>query len=408
MADMRFDVTVIGGGILGLATAMRLTADYPGYRVAVVEKEREVAAHQTGHNSGVIHSGLYYRPGSQKATFCVSGAQALRAFCDEHGIPYELVGKVVVATTEDDLPALESLHQRGLANGVEGLEMIGPERLREIEPHAVGIRALHCPRTGIVDFREVSRAYAAEMQKAGGELLTGTKVLRIARSDGLMHLETSRGDIETRYLVNCAGLYADSIVRAMGLRSSVRIIPFRGEYFTLVPEKRHLVKGLIYPVPDPRFPFLGVHYTRMIHGGVEAGPNAVFAFAREGYTRGKVNPRELLGTVAYRGFWSMSRKYWKTGAREMYRSLSKGAFTRSLQRLLPEIRGEDLAPGGAGVRAQAVDRTGFLLDDFSIVETENAIHVQNAPSPAATSSLGIGEHIAGLAGRAFALVGRGG
>ena len=402
-ADFQFDITVIGGGILGLATAMTLTKRYPRHRVGVLEKEGEVAAHQTGHNSGVIHSGLYYRPGSQKATFCVAGARALRDFCDEHGITYELVGKVVVATDEGEIPALENLHQRGLANGVEDLEIIGPERLRELEPHAAGIRALHCPNTGIVDYLEVSRAYAGEVAAQGGELVTRAKVLRVARSGGTVRLDTTRGEVETGQLINCAGLYADAIVRMMGVASDVRIIPFRGEYYTIVPEKHHLVKGLIYPVPNPAFPFLGVHYTRMVHGGVEAGPNAVLAFAREGYRKSKVNPGELFGTLTYRGFWAMTRKYWRAGVEEMYRSFSKRAFTRSLQKLLPDIRSEDLRPGGAGVRAQAVDRTGFLLDDFSIVETEGAIHVQNAPSPAATSSLGIGEHIADLAARSFGL-----
>ena len=403
MTSRAYDVTIIGGGIIGLATAMKLSGSYPRYRVVVVEKEQELATHQTGHNSGVIHSGLYYRPGSQKASWCVAGVRALRDFCDEHGIKYELVGKVVVAVSEEELPALEMLYARGTANGVERLEMVGPERLRELEPHARGIKALHCPSTGIVDYLEVSKAYATNTRENGGELLTGARVLKIARSGGLTHLETTRGDLHTKYLINCAGLYADAIVRMMGLASDERIVPFRGEYYTLASGKHHLVKGLIYPVPNPQFPFLGVHFTRTIHGGVEAGPNAVLAFAREGYRKGKINLPELMGTLTYPGFWAMARKYWKTGLAELHRSFSKRAFTHALQRLLPEIQEEDLVPAGAGVRAQAVDRKGSLLDDFSIVETENAIHVQNAPSPAATSSLAIGDHIVGLASKSFGL-----
>ena len=399
----KYDVIVIGGGILGLSTAMKLTQSYPKYKVAVLEKETEVATHQTGHNSGVIHSGLYYRPGSYKATLCVRGARELRDFCDQHDITYNLIGKVVVATNEEELPALETLFERGTANGVEGIQMIDPQRLNEIEPHAFGVRALHCPNTGIIDYKEVSRAYATEMQENGGDLFMNTKVLSIQSSDAAINIQTTQGDFEGKHLINCAGLYADSVVRMMGLKSNVRIIPFRGEYYTIAPEKHHLVNGLIYPVPNPLFPFLGVHYTRLIHGGVEAGPNAVLAFAREGYSKGIINIPEFMGTLGYRGFWSMSRKYWKTGMGEIYRSFSKKAFTRALQKLLPAIQEEDLVPAGAGVRAQAVDPTGFLLDDFSIVETRNAIHVQNAPSPAATSSLVIGEHIVDLASKSFGL-----
>jgi L-2-hydroxyglutarate oxidase LhgO len=403
MSTTRYDIAVIGGGIIGLATAMQLSASYPRYKVVVVEKEQEPATHQTGHNSGVIHSGLYYRPGSLKATLCVQGGRALREFCDQHGIRYESVGKVVVATRPEELPALNALYQRGTANGVEGLEMIGPERLRELEPHAYGIQAIHCPSTGIVDFKEVARAYATEMQGSGVELLTGARVMKIRRSEGLICLETARGDLLATHLINCAGLYADVVVGMMGLSSDVRIIPFRGEYYTVAPAKHHLVNRLIYPVPNPKFPFLGVHFTRRVHGGVEAGPNAMLAFAREGYHKWKTNPSELARTVTYRGFWAMARKYWKTGLEEFYRSLSKKAFTRALQRLVPEIQEKDLVQGGAGVRAQAVDRNGNLLDDFSILETESAFHVLNAPSPAATSSLAIGKYIANMASRSFSL-----
>ena len=403
MTSQKCDLVIIGAGIIGLATAMTLSRRFPRYRVVVVEKEQELAAHQTGHNSGVIHSGLYYRPGSQKALFCVEGAQTLRAFCEENTIPYQSVGKVVVATKEQEIPALEALYQRGVENGVEDLRFIGPEELRELEPHARGVKALHCPKTGIVDYKEVTRAYAARMQEQGVALLTQAKVLRITRSEGVVHLETTRGDLQATYLINCAGLHADVIARRMGVAPDVRIIPFRGEYYTLTPEAHHLVRGLIYPVPNPQFPFLGVHFTRMVHGGVEAGPNAVLALAREGYRKRDISLPELLGTLTYRGFWAMAGRYWRTGLEEFNRSFSTGAFTHALQKLVPEIQEEDLVPTGAGVRAQAVDRKGNLLDDFSIVETENAIHVLNAPSPAATSSLAIGHHITELAGRAFGL-----
>ncbi|MBI4310641.1 MAG: L-2-hydroxyglutarate oxidase [Chloroflexi bacterium] len=399
----KYDVAIIGGGILGAATAMKLTAAFPSKKVVVLEKEQTLAAHQTGHNSGVIHSGLYYRPGSYKASLCVQGGKELRAFCDQHGIAYNLIGKVVVATDESELPALQTLHERGAANGVEGLSMIGPERLKEVEPHASGVKALLCPRTGIVDYKQVTQAYATQMQEQGGDLVTGARVRRIRAANGALGIETTQGDFEAAHLINCAGLHADTIVRMMGRKPDVRIIPFRGEYYEIAPSKHHLVKGLIYPVPNPLFPFLGVHYTRLIHGGVEAGPNAVLALAREGYTKFKVNPGDFAGSLAWPGFWRMSRKYWKTGMGEMYRSFSKKAFTRALQKLLPEIREEDLVPAGAGVRAQAVDRTGFLLDDFSIVEMQNAIHVLNAPSPAATSSLAIGRHIVTTAAKSFNL-----
>ncbi len=399
----KYDVAIIGGGILGASTAMKLTASYPKHKVVVIEKEQELAAHQTGHNSGVIHSGLYYRPGSHKATLCVQGGRELRSFCDQHGIKYDLIGKVVVATDESELPALQTLYERGAANGVEGLSIIGPQRLKEIEPHASGVKALHCPRTGIIDYKEVTRAYITQMREQGGDLFTGAKVTRIRIADGSIGLETTQGDFEAKHLINCGGLHADSIVRMMGLKPDVRIIPFRGEYYEIAPSKHSLVKGLIYPVPNPLFPFLGVHYTRLIHGGVEAGPNAVLALAREGYTKFKFNPGDFAGSLAWPGFWRMTRKYWKTGMGEMYRSFSKKAFTKALQKLLPEIREEDLLPAGSGVRAQAVDRTGFLLDDFSIVETKNAINVLNAPSPAATSSLAIGQHIANLAAKSFSL-----
>ncbi len=403
MDSQKYDVAIIGGGIIGLAIALRLTQRYPRRRVVVVEKESELAVHQTGHNSGVIHSGIYYRPGSQKAQFCVSGVSSLIRFCQESGIKYERCGKVIVATDESELGRLENLYQRGTANGVEGLEMMGPERLKEIEPHTSGVKALYAPGTGIVDFKAVANAYADRIREDGGEILTGREVVGIRKAGSDLFLETTQGSVGSKYLINCAGLYADRVARMMGVHPEVRIIPFRGEYYTLSPQRRDLVKALIYPVPNPRFPFLGVHFTRNIHGEVEAGPNAVLAFAREGYRKANFNVAETMGTLGYPGFWAMTLKYWKTGLGEVHRSLMKSIFLHDLQRLLPEIKGEDLAPGGSGVRAQAVDKKGRLLDDFSIHESDGAIHVLNAPSPGATSSLSIGEYIVGLAGKSFDL-----
>ena len=403
MDSRKYDVAIIGGGIIGLSTALWLTELYPRRRVVVIEKEKELAVHQTGHNSGVIHSGIYYRPGSQKAKFCVSGVDYLIRFCEANDIEYERCGKVIVATDESELGRLEDLHQRGTANGVEGLEMIGPERLKEIEPHATGIRALYSPGTGIVDYKKVANAYADNLCANGGEVLTDSEVRNIRRSAGSIFLETTQESLESKYLINCAGLHADKVARMMGVSPDVRIIPFRGEYYTLNPQSRHLVKSLIYPVPNPRFPFLGVHFTRNAHGEVEAGPNAVLALAREGYRKTNFNAGETLGTLSYPGFWAMTMKHWRTGVGEMHRSFMKSVFLHDLQRLLPEVEGGDLVSGGSGVRAQAVDKSGRLLDDFSIEETEGAIHVLNAPSPGATSSLSIGEHIVSLAARSFDL-----
>lgn len=403
MPARKFHIAVVGGGIIGLVVARELVLRYPQYSLGVLEKEERIGLHQTGHNSGVIHSGLYYRPGSFKARFCVEGAEALKHYCLEHEIPHEVCGKVVVATDEQEVERLENLYQRGTANGVQGLELLGPERLRELEPHAAGLRAILCPATGIVDYQAVVQSYARETQERGGEVITGARVEGVRQSQGLLNLETTAGDIEATYLVNCAGLYADAVADMMGVRSDVRIVPFRGEYYMLRPERSYLVKNLIYPVPNPEFPFLGVHFTRTIHGEVEAGPNAVLAFAREGYSMGRVNLGETLGTLSFPGFWAMAGKYWKIAAGEYYRSFSKGAFVRALQRLLPEIAEEDVVPGGAGVRAQALDRQGNLLDDFRVDEANNAIHVRNAPSPAATSSLAIGRYVADLAAKVFRL-----
>jgi L-2-hydroxyglutarate oxidase LhgO len=403
MASMKYDVAVIGGGIVGVATAMRLAEKYPKLKVGVLDKEEQLAQHQSGHNSGVIHSGIYYRPGSLKAQNCITGVQSLLRFCDENEIKYDLCGKVIVATSEEELPRLEELHRRGTENGVPGLEMIDAGRIREIEPHSAGIKGLYSPQTGIIDYTEVTRAYARHVEQAGGEIVLGAKVTRILQASDHTHLETTKGDVEAKYLVNCAGLYSDAVARMMGADVGLRIVPFRGEYYFLRPESHHLVKGLIYPVPDPEFPFLGVHFTRTIHGGVEAGPNAVLALAQEGYTKTRFNPRELAATLGYGGFWTMARKYWKTGMSEVYRSFSKKKFTQALQRLVPEIRDEDLQAGGAGVRAQAVEPDGKLVDDFRIVETERAIHVLNAPSPGATASLSISAGILEMAEKSFGL-----
>ncbi len=402
MSD-RFDLAVIGGGIVGLATARALLAERPGLRLVILEKEARLASHQTGHNSGVIHSGIYYKPGSHKARLCVEGARLMKQFCAEHGIRVDPIGKVIVATSEAELPRLQALFERGTANGVQGLALLDRDQLREIEPHAAALRAIHSPTTSIVDYGEVAQALARDLLTQGTVIRTGARVTAIQRTDSGFDLSTGSGPIQARRLVNCAGLYSDVVARLAGARPGVRIIPFRGEYYMIRPERHDLVRGLIYPVPDPEFPFLGVHFTRTVHGDVEAGPNAVLAFAREGYRFGRIHLRELAGTLGYRGFWSMARRYWRTGSYEMYRSLSKAAFVQALQRLLPEIGPADITPGGAGVRAQAVAEDGSLVDDFRIARSTDAIHVLNAPSPAATASLAIGGHIAGLAREAFAL-----
>ncbi len=399
---MTADVAIIGGGIVGLATALELSRRAPG-RLVVLEAEPDVGRHQTGHNSGVIHSGLYYKPGSHKARNCTLGRAALLQFCAEHAIPFEQCGKVVVALEPRELPALEELHRRGVANGLTGLRRLTPEELRAIEPHVAGVAALHVPETGIVDFRAVAEKYAERFRAAGGAVVTGARVTKVERRPGELVVFTTHGEYPCRNLVNCAGLQSDRIARLCGLDPGLQIVPFRGEYYALAPEKRSLVRGLIYPVPDPRFPFLGVHFTRTIHGEVEAGPNAVLALARAGYRRRDVSPHDLWQMVRYGGFWRMAAKYWRTGLGEMHRSLSKGAFHRALRRLLPPLERRDLTPFGAGVRAQAVEPSGALVDDFRFAQAEHMIHVLNAPSPAATASLSIGRTIADMAVRSFGL-----
>ena len=403
-----YDLTIIGGGILGLATALKITAVHPRLRLLLLEKEPDLARHQTGNNSGVIHSGLYYRPGSLKARTCVAGRRELIQFCDENGVPYEICGKVVVATTDEELPRLEELRRRGEANGLRRLETIGTERLKELEPHATGIKGLHVPETGIIDYKKVAAAYAAKIRDSGGDIRLSQKVVGILDRPGEIVLQTSGGDYRTKHLINCCGLQSDLIAKkARGATQDHdlehRIIPFRGEYYKIAPARQYLVKNLIYPVPDPTFPFLGVHFTRMAKGGVEAGPNAVLAYAREGYSHSQVNLNDLWQTVSFRGFWAMTGKYWQTGFGELYRSLSKTAFVRALQQLVPEIRARDLVAGGAGVRAQAVSANGALVDDFVIKQGRNAIHILNAPSPGATASLAIGRQICEMAEKNFDL-----
>jgi (S)-2-hydroxyglutarate dehydrogenase len=398
-----YDVAIIGAGIVGLATARALLEAAPRARLVIVEKETRIGAHQTGHNSGVIHSGIYYKPGSHKARLCVEGARLMRAFCEKNAIVVDTCGKVIVATSDAELPRLRTLYERGVANGVPGVAMIDAARLKELEPHARALAAIQSPQTAIVDYSQVAAALGRELVDRGVVLERNFQVTSVDRVRGTLRIGSPQQALEAGRLVNCAGLYSDVVARLAGATIDVQIVPFRGEYYMLRPERRFLVNGLIYPVPDPEFPFLGVHFTRTVHGDVEAGPNAVFALAREGYDWKHVSARELLATLRFPGFWTMARKYWRTGAYETYRSLSKAAFTKALQRLVPDIRADDIRRGGAGVRAQAVAADGSLVDDFRIVAERDAIHVLNAPSPAATASLAIGRHVADLAVQTFAL-----
>jgi L-2-hydroxyglutarate oxidase len=400
-AETSFDVVIVGGGLVGTGTALALVnllaRGARGIRVVVLEAEAGLAAHQSGHNSGVVHSGLYYKPGSLKARLCVEGAADLYRFCAAEGVACERTGKLVVATREEELPALAELERRGTANGLTGLSRLGGEEIRRIEPHAAGIAALHVPQAGIADYPGVARAYGRKIVAAGGQVRTGARVTGISRSSGRTRVETTGGKLDCALLINCAGLQADRVARLSGVEPEVRIVPFRGEYFDLVPARRELVRGLLYPVPDPRFPFLGVHLTRTVDGRVEAGPNAVLALKREGYRWSDVSLRDLAETAGWPGFWRMLRRTWKTAAGEVWRSAVRRTFVRDLQKLVPALVDADLVRGGSGVRAQALDRAGRLVDDFHIERGEGSLHVLNAPSPAATASLAIGRHIAGLA-----------
>lgn len=399
---MLYDIIIIGGGIVGLATGLKIKQQKPDFKVIVLEKESEVAKHQTGNNSGVIHSGLYYKPGSLKATNCINGYHELIRFCEEENIPFELTGKVVVATKKEQIPILNGLLERGLQNGLTGTRHITLDELKEYEPYCAGVAAFHVPQTGIVDYKVVAQTYAKKFESLGGEIFLNNKVEGIKTLNGKSYIRTAHHEFVTKLVINCAGLYSDKVAQMnQDEEIDVKIIPFRGEYYKLKKEREYLVKNLIYPVPDPNFPFLGVHFTRMMKGGVEAGPNAVLAFKREGYKRSQINLAELSETLAWPGFQKVASKYWKTGMGELYRSFSKAAFTKALQELIPDIKEDDLVDGGAGVRAQACDRTGGLLDDFSIRENEYAINVLNAPSPAATSSLSIGGTVSKLAIKRF-------
>ena len=386
-------VLIVGGGLVGLATAWRLLDKHPGLALTLLEKEPQVGAHQSTHNSGVLHCGLYYKPGSAKARLAVRGIRQMVAFCRAENIPHEICGKLVVATRPEELPRLDELLRRGAANGLQGLRRLEPAVMRQIEPHVGGLAAAHVPEEGIVDYRAVCDRLAARVQERGGRIVTRARVTRLERRGAEWVAGTPVGEFAAAFLINCAGLHCDRVAALAGERREVRIVPFRGEYYQLRPERRDLVRHLIYPVPDPKFPFLGVHFTRLIHGGVEAGPNAVLAFAREGYTRTTVNLRDLADALTFPGLWRFLARYPAMVRTELAQSFSRARFCRALQRLVPEIRPEDLAPGGAGVRAQAMTPAGELVQDFHLVRRDHALHVLNAPSPAATASLAIGEEI---------------
>lgn len=397
----QYDIAIIGGGIVGTATAMALVQE-TNAKVVILEAEEKVAAHQTGHNSGVIHSGLYYKPGSLKAKNCVEGREAMYRFCEEHNIAHDNCGKLVVAVDAADLPALDRLEERGHANGLVGMKRLkGKAELNEYEPHVNGIEGLYVPQTGIVDYKQVTDAYARIIKERGGEIRLNSRVTCIERRGSEIVLETPAGEVHARNIINCAGLQSDRVARMAGVDPKLQILPFRGEYYELRKESEHLVRNLIYPVPDPQFPFLGVHFTRMIHGGIEAGPNAVLAFKREGYGHWDISLKDMTTYGFYSGFWHMALKHWKMGFGEFYRSYSKRAFVKALQRLMPELKMEDVHPAGSGVRAQALEPNGALVDDFRIVEAECMVHVLNAPSPAATASISIGKSIAGMAVKNF-------
>lgn len=394
---MQYEVTIIGGGIVGLATALQILELRPQTKLCILEKEQAIAQHQTGNNSGVIHSGIYYKPNSLKALNCIRGYKMLLDFCEKENIKYELCGKVIVATQANELEALNNVFKRGMENGLQGIRKISKEEVKEIEPHCSALEGIFVPQTGIIDYKAVSKKYAELIVSKGGKILLGEEVEKINLKQAHSEVITQNQTFQTDLVINCAGLYSDKMTGLTKPTVDYRIIPFRGEYYMIRPEKQYLVKNLIYPVPDPNFPFLGVHFTRMVNGGVEAGPNAVFAFKKEGYKRSDFDLAETWDSISWQGFQKVAFKYWRTGLGEFYRSFSKTAFTKALQRLIPEIEENDLEEGNAGVRAQACDRTGGLVDDFLIIEDKAVINVGNAPSPAATSSLSIGLTVAEMA-----------
>ena len=393
MMDSRYDIIIIGAGVVGLGVGLEFARRFPGRRLLVLEKEARVATHQSGHNSGVIHSGVYYKPGSLKARLCVAGSAAMVNFCREHSIPHNICGKVIVATEQEETRRLEELRNRGEANGLTGLRLIGPEQLHEIEPHARGVGALVVPSTGITDYALVCEKFAELISATGGTILTRAAATSIHRSSSEIVVETSRGAFSANFLINCAGLHSDRISRMAGDDPGIMIVPFRGEYYDLLPERASLVRALIYPVPDPRFPFLGVHFTRRISGKVDAGPNAVLALAREGYRHTDMKLRDVAACLGFPGFWRMASLHWRNALGEWHRSLSKSAFVHALQRLVPKVQDNDLVPGGSVVRAQALKPDGTLVDDFQFVPSARVLHVLNVPSPAATASLSIGKSI---------------
>ena len=391
-----YNAVIIGGGIIGIASALKIKEKNPKYKVAVIEKEQNIAQHQTGHNSGVIHSGIYYPPNSLKATNCTKGYNMLLKFCEEEEIPYKICGKIIVATNPEQKTMLKTLYDRGIANGLKGMQHLSVEELKEYEPHVNGLGGIRIPQTGVIDYKKVVEKYAEKFLHFGGEIYSSSKVLKFKEDKDFINVHTKNKNFITRVVVNCAGLYSDKVAKLTGAKIHYRIIPFRGEYYKLSPNKEHLVKNLIYPVPDPKFPFLGVHFTRQINGGVEVGPNAVLAFAREGYKKSNINFKEFAGSIFCAGFLKMASKHWKTGTGELYRSFSKTAFTSSIQKIIPEIQKKDLVKGGSGVRAQALSKKNGLIDDFLVVKHKKFVNVVNAPSPAATASLAIGEKVAYL------------
>lgn len=389
-----YDVIIAGAGIVGLATGLKILEQNPGIRLVILEKENAIAKHQTGNNSGVIHSGIYYKPGSLKAKNCIHGYNLLLEFCRKENVPFDICGKVIVAASENEVPRLNNIFERGIANGLDGLRILSKDELKEFEPHANGVKAIHVPQTGIIDYKLVSAKYAEVINRTGGEIRLNEKIVKVSQKNSVIDVAAQNRSFTTKVFINCCGLYSDEVAKLSGDMLETRIIPFRGEYYKLKETKRYLCRNLIYPVPDPAFPFLGVHFTRMMNGEVEAGPNAVLSFKKEGYKRTSFSAGDTVKTFTWGGFYKIASKYFKTGFGEFYRSFSKKAFVKALQKLMPEITEEDLVPGGAGVRAQAINKNGSLVDDFLIHESGGIVNVLNAPSPAATSSLSIGETIA--------------